>query len=329
MDDLLTRGLVKPTTELRWIIPEVIRHPSAMLVHAASGGGKSNVAFDLFRALTTGTTWLNFPASKPIKCLFIDGEQDFHDLEALQETYGLDDYPEHRSNINFLSLVSRPDIDLLSKKNKEWLHQFIRKEGIEFIILDNSRSLFKDVDENSSSASEGMKQVSTFLQGITNAGASCLLLHHDNKAGGYAGSTELERIVLYRLQIEIEGDMRRFKRGKVRGQGKTSSRLSELDGAFYEHCPLTKMLVLQDTASQFAFHQTVRKQLEAGLKNGTIVTLEELKEVIRSNNAGKSSSSFSMRYILRTYFPELNANTIKNTSQLRKALTETSIPDDF
>lgn len=327
MDDLLTRGLVRPTTELRWIIPEVIRHPSAMMIHADSGGGKSNVAFDLLRSLTTGTPWLNFPASKPTKCLFIDGEQDLHDLEALQEAYGLNDYPEHTNNIIFLPLVSRPDIDLTDDKYKKWLSDFIKSEGIEFIILDNSRSLF-DIDENSSS-SDGMKGVSIFLQGITNAGASCLLLHHNNKTGGYSGSTEQERVLIYRLQIELEGDMRRFKEGKVRGQGKTSSRLSELDGAFYEHCPLTKMLVLQDTATQFAFHQTVRKQLEAGLKNETIGTLEELKEVIRSNNAGKSSSSFSMRYILRTYFPELNANKIKNTSQLRKALTETSIPDDF
>jgi len=291
-----------------------------MLLHAASGSGKSNVSFDLFRALTTGTKWLNFPASDPSKCLYIDGEQDDHDLAALQETYRFAEYQAFHSNMHFLPLVSKPSINLLDDDTKNWLLQRIESEGYRFVILDNSRSLFKGLDENSASSGDGMKVVSTFLQDIMNAGASVLLVHHDSKQGNYSGSTEIQRVLHYSLQITTEGAERLFSVGKVRGQGRTASRLRELDRAFYKQCEMTGSLHLissHDPNQQFT---NIASQLEQGILKGNITTAKQMIAVIRSTGFGKTSSNMTMPNMIAAYFPHLQNQKIKNVTELKAAL---------
>lgn len=320
MNDLIQRGLISPETELRWIIPGVIRHPSGMLLHAASGSGKSNVSFDLFRALTTGTNWLNFPASDPSKCLYIDGEQDDHDLAALQETYHFAECKDFHSNMHFLPLVSKPSINLLEDDTKDRLLKCIEDEGYRFVILDNSRSLFKGLDENSASSGDGMKDVSTFLQDIMNAGASVLLVHHDSKQGNYSGSTEIQRVLHYSLQIATEGAERLFSVGKVRGQGRTASRLRELDGAFYKQCEMTGSLHLissHDPNQQFT---NIAYQLEQGIMKGSITTSRQMKDVIINAGFGRSSSKMTMPNMIAAYFPYLKNQKIRNVPELKEAL---------
>lgn len=291
-----------------------------MLLHAASGVGKSNVSFDLFRALTTGTSWLNFPASEPSKCLYIDGEQDDHDLSALQETYKFGEYQAFHSNMDFLPLVGQPDINLLDDKTKNLLLQRIESEGYKFVILDNSRSLFKGIDENSASTGDGMKSVSTFLQGLMNAGASVLLVHHDSKQGSYSGSTEIQRVLHYSLQIAREGDQRLFSVGKVRGQGKTASRLRELDGAYYEQCLFTGQLALLNSPNPNQYMNNVSKQLRAGVLNGSITTSQGMRDVIKQAGLGRSSSNMTIPNMVGDYFPDFKNQPIKNVKDLREAL---------
>lgn len=197
-----------PIPKRGYIIHPWLRQRESAMIYAAPGVGKSLFALSLALAVAGGGKALGrWPAPKPRRVLYVDGEMPIDDIQArakmlLPATGG--DLEAVRRNLHFQARQhQRGDsifTDLSDERSRETLLYQSRRGNIELLILDNLSTLATVDDEN---AAGEFNDTVKFLLRMKQEGIACVLVHHSNKTGeSYRGSSKIATTFEVILRME-------------------------------------------------------------------------------------------------------------------------------
>jgi RecA-family ATPase len=188
LNDFLNKDVVKlPPLFVGPSGKALVSRPSLSQVHGYRGTGKSNISFDIARAVATGGQWLKFQAPEPLKTLYIEGEQPDADLqEQLQDLVGQCD--------NFwLMTMEEQDEKRFPKiatlEGQAAFETYLVENKIQFAVFD-SLSTLANIPMNDEE--EQIKIGDWFIHLRTALGISVLYLQHDGKTGMQRGHSKHE-----------------------------------------------------------------------------------------------------------------------------------------
>jgi hypothetical protein len=218
VDRLDVRSLLAaPPPPIRWAWQGYIESGTLTVLHGDGGLGKSQLALGLARATVQGGHFLHRP-TRQSRVMIVDGENGLD--EIARRLHGWD-FTEHADSIDYL----RADAPVLDPSDMSGLRQEIRTSAIGLAILDGQRALWPG-DERE--ALEVVRLYQALYHEVAEpTGAAVLLLHHDNKGGGYSGSTAINGGVASRLHLEAGADWPTVKLVHAKARG--SARMPTLD----------------------------------------------------------------------------------------------------
>lgn len=191
----LMNSVIPPET---WYIEGILPTEGIIMVHAAAGVGKSFFCQYMAMCLSYGYPFFDFSVNKPSRVCYIDGEMS---LASLKERF-------HKLGGCFPLEDGNPSLSLISSAQQKAPMDFsLPQFQIEFlkcldqfdiIFFDNLSTLTSFEDENQSSQHFALQK---FLLEIRKRGKSVVLVHHDNKSGGYRGSSMRDVILNVRIQL--------------------------------------------------------------------------------------------------------------------------------
>ncbi len=178
-----------PSSEAREFIAGLLSEQDVLLIHGASGEGKSLFTLSLCYSLACQETFLDFNiVNRPSTILIIDGESTMRTLSKRLDLYG------HKTI--YMGMYVKNDV---MKEEEEIKEFFEGKSGL--VVLDNVTCL-TSFDQNSQTEIESFKG---FVMRLRDDGFTVIVVHHSNKAGNYAGTSVLSRfpsVVLKQKKVE-------------------------------------------------------------------------------------------------------------------------------
>ncbi len=190
-----------------WLVEGVIPHPSAGMLYAYRGIGKTLVTMDLALALTQGREWLGYKVPQKRTGLYIDGEMPRADMiQRLRAQCAGVPVP---TRLNILSAeaiaLKHWNLNLAREQDRETLGHAIASwealnhTGLDFIVIDNWTSLIRGIDENDNSEMDAIK---AWLILLRHAGISVILVHHAGKDGRtQRGGSAREDVLDYSIRL--------------------------------------------------------------------------------------------------------------------------------
>ena len=170
-----------------YLIPDVLPHPSVVLIYGAGGDGKSMSAWTLAKHIATGQTFVVRGKHMPVKqgpVLLLNGDQPLIQLkEQLEEVeYPLDDRTK-----------------ILTDWSLQRYAQFIkmmRDVKPALVVIDSliGCSGGRAFDENKSDFATPLYWL-TRNNGVLFPAATILIVHHANKQGGFRGTSAIRDAV--------------------------------------------------------------------------------------------------------------------------------------
>ncbi|CAB4150507.1 Primase, C-terminal 1 [uncultured Caudovirales phage] len=161
--------------ELEWLVNDVLLSGGLAFISAPAGGGKSWVAADLVRCLSSGGYWLGQLEVSICNVLYIDEEMGvtgmYHRLNGLSAS------PET------LYYMDQQGVRLDNPKHMDQILNAIREYSIRLVIIDTFVRVHGQ-DENDNSRMSSLYR--SFKQ-IKQTGCSILALHHNRKMGTESG----------------------------------------------------------------------------------------------------------------------------------------------
>ena len=191
----MTAAELKETDYKRdYIIPDVLPHPSVVLIYGAGGDGKSMSAWAIAKKIVTGDSFEVRGANVPVKkgkVLILNGDQPLMQIkEQLEEI----DYPMDENTI------IQTDWQLQNYAQFQMLMQEVQPT---LVIIDSliGCSGGKAFDENKSDFATPLYWL-TRNNGVKNKEgkelfppSTILIIHHANKNGGFRGTTAIRDAV--------------------------------------------------------------------------------------------------------------------------------------
>jgi hypothetical protein len=177
-----------------WVVDGYVQGGTVTLLHGDGGLGKSLLALLFARGVAGGTPILERDATQgPV--VIIDGENhpdEIHRRLHAFEWIGAANHLEYvRAEKQFLDL---PDAEATL------MRQFA---GARLAILDSQRACWPG-DEKEAQEVRGLYMMLARIAERT--GAAILVIHHDNRTGGYSGSSDLNAAVASRLHLRATND---------------------------------------------------------------------------------------------------------------------------
>ena len=202
---LTTNELVKKDIPPRKAIVEPwLLESSLGWIFAKRGIGKTWLVMHLAMTLAKGeATFLVYGVPQRRNVLFVDGEMALADLK--ERFSGLaSSQPNNLFLLPSESLFqSSMPLAIDDTSDQEAVLEALatlENEGtpIDLIILDNLSSLRRGVDENDNSQLDSLL---SWLISLRHSGYSVLLVHHENKSGGFRGASRIEVPFDYAIQL--------------------------------------------------------------------------------------------------------------------------------
>ena len=170
-----------------YLIPDVLPHPSVVLIYGAGGDGKSMSAWTLAKHIATGAPFVVRGRHVPVQrgpVLLLNGDQPLIQLkEQLEEV----DYPMDSNTM------------LLTDWSLQRYAQFIKlmeKVQPKLVVIDSliGCSGGRAFDENKSDFATPLYWL-TRNNGVLFPAATILIIHHANKQGGFRGTSAIRDAV--------------------------------------------------------------------------------------------------------------------------------------
>jgi len=143
--------------------------------------GKTVLTMSLITSYVSGKDMFIFNNKQKGKVLLVDSEsgKDFIHEVFLQITTAYDVEESDLSSFHYISLLDMPrekarDFDLLSDGTQLKLKEFVQRNGIGLIVLDNLQSMF----ENATSSSKTLHLIVKFIELMQSIRVAVLLVHH-------------------------------------------------------------------------------------------------------------------------------------------------------
>ncbi len=201
---------LEPQPPLEWIVEGVFAAGSVSIVAGEPGCGKTYALVDCGVAVANGEGWVNL-AVKACAVLLVDEESGPRRLmQRLGDTLrGHNAGPDTR-----LYWISLARFDLWDSGDATALESAIAETGAGFVVIDALADVMPGRDENSV---RDVQPVFMALRSIAErTQAALVIIHHNNKAGGYRGSSAIKGAVDGLISIDKIGDTLTFKDEKSR-----------------------------------------------------------------------------------------------------------------
>ncbi len=186
-DIMSIKELMETETEREYLIPDILPHPSVVLIYGAGGDGKSMSAWALAKHIATGKPFVVRGNHVPVQqgpVVLLNGDQPLVQLkEQLQEV----DFP-----------VSK-DCMIQTDWQLQRYAQFIKlmkKHEPKLVVIDSliGCSGGRAFDENKSDFATPLYWL-TKNNGVLFPKATILIVHHANKNGGFRGTSAIRDAV--------------------------------------------------------------------------------------------------------------------------------------
>ena len=170
-----------------YLIPDVLPHPSVVLLYGAGGDGKSMTAWTLAKHIATGSPFVVRGKHVPVqqgRVLLLNGDQPLLQLrEQLEEV----DYPMD-SNTKVLT-------DWQLQRYAQFI-KMMEKIQPKLVVIDSliGCSGGRAFDENKSDFATPLYWL-TRNNGVLFPAATILIIHHANKQGGFRGTSAIRDAV--------------------------------------------------------------------------------------------------------------------------------------
>ena len=175
VDDLVS---TEPEGE-EWLIRGLLRHQGSLLVSAAFKSGKTTMAFNMVRALTTGEPFLNeFSVPEPLRVAYFDMELG----SRLARSWFIDIGPD-TSKVMYSDLKGTGrKLDLRSNARYEQIVELLRSNSIDVVIVDPLSALCASLGINENSNEEVRPLLDRIDAAVVEAGCKGLVcIHHTGK----------------------------------------------------------------------------------------------------------------------------------------------------
>lgn len=178
-----------------YVVKNTLDRPSVAVIHGDGGTGKTFVVLDVAFRAWLGMEWCGRRTRK-VRTLYVYAENParaFRRRDAWLRHHGRT-AEELRGGVAFypgaLSLLSTTTVDALV--------ELVRKHGFGLVVIDTYRRAIAGGNEN---APDTNQLAFAAADRIKNEGACVLIVHHDNKSGGYSGGTTINGHVESRLHL--------------------------------------------------------------------------------------------------------------------------------
>lgn len=192
MDDLLK---LKPQ---EFVLYPLLKEGFYCLVYGGSGVAKTWFALHLAICLSQGQAPFNhweYRATAPCNVLYVAGEmREYEYGDRLRKLLA-----EQESNPHFRFL--REDLDLTLEKDQNWVMKHAEARKSHVVVFDNLSTLATN------GHTEGrFEKVLCFIRKLQAAGIIVLLVHHENREGGFKGSGKIELVADQSLHLFSTGN---------------------------------------------------------------------------------------------------------------------------
>jgi hypothetical protein len=185
----VSAALIESPPAVDWVVDGYVQASTVTLLHGDGGLGKSLLAFLLARGVAGGTPILERDTTQGA-VVVIDGENDRDEIHRRLHAFewaGAANHLEYlRADKQFLDL---PDAEATLTR---------LFAGARLAILDSQRACWAG-DEKEAQEVRGLYMLLARVAERT--GAAILVIHHDNRMGGYSGSSDLNAAVASRLHL--------------------------------------------------------------------------------------------------------------------------------
>jgi hypothetical protein len=188
--------LARPAPPIEWLWDGYVERGTVCQLHGSGGAGKSLLALALARAIAEGNMFLG-RGTWPGHVIVIDGENPDAEVHRRLERFCV---APVAGRIFYWQATTAIFDDLDAAEEALCAHTGMMAD---LILLDSQRALWPG-DENDAAA---VRQLYMMLRRVASTTACAILvLHHDNKAGGYSGSSDLNANVDSRLHLVRDED---------------------------------------------------------------------------------------------------------------------------
>lgn len=198
-----------------YVVDGVFKKGAINLIVADSGVGKTNLNVDIMFNLIRGRKWAG-KETKPSRVWIMDKESAPSDIRNAIGLLGISSEKIDMFSQPFLWLTGQ---DALEPDDPDLIAQVEACEG-DCIITFDSLLRYIDGDENDSKT---IKAFWNKCKHLCDLGATVIVLHHENKAGSYRGSSDIKAGPSIMWQLASNNpkklDEIAFKAIKFRGQG--------------------------------------------------------------------------------------------------------------
>jgi len=227
---------LRPRPPVDWLLDGRLRAGSVVVVAGDPGGGKTWLLLNLALCVATGAPWLGVK-TKRAPVLWVDAESGMARMCDRVQAAMTGLHAPESAPFRFVTPSDRL-FDLRKSADQDTLTAGVSETGAGLVIVDALVDVMPGGDENAVQDVGPLMLALRRLADVT--GAAVVLIHHNNKAGGYRGSTAIAGAVdaLLSLTTTTSADGHRdvvLKAEKARDTEPwtISARLNWSEGAFW------------------------------------------------------------------------------------------------
>lgn len=202
---------LEPQPPIAWLVESVFSAGSVCLLTGEPGAGKTWALLDCAVSVAAGERWLGYGVMQsPV--LLIDEESGPRRLaRRLGEVMRGHSADDGNLQLYYFTLAR---FNLWQPEDVANLQTFIEDTAARFVVIDALADVMPGRDEN---AVKDVQPVFMALRSIAEVTQSAIVIvHHNNKTGGYRGSSAIKGAVDVLLTVDKAGDVLTFTADKAR-----------------------------------------------------------------------------------------------------------------
>jgi hypothetical protein len=185
--ELIERAARTPPAAL---VEPILPAAGNLMIHGASGAGKSHLGLCLAIAAAQGTPLLEWTVPEPVPALFVDGEMPLGELKARLDSYLRGAGPPACLYWIAARAVDGGDLpDLADAAGQEAYLAAIAACGARLVVFDNLSCLRVTSADNPENSVEAWHPIASFIRRLNALGVAVILIHHSAKSGTQRGSS--------------------------------------------------------------------------------------------------------------------------------------------
>jgi len=207
----LAAEALAPQPPIIEVVQGLISEGSVSVIAGEGGDGKTWSLLDLGVCVAAGDSWLQTRKTIQGNVLFVDEESGLTRfnlrLQKVMNGHGVDaSLPFFYTSLSLFNLMKKADL--------QELENLIGGYSIKLTVIDAFMDVTPGADENA------VKDIAPVMQGLRRIAektkCAIMIIHHNNKAGSYRGSTAIKGAVDNLISVKKTGDVVTFRSEKVR-----------------------------------------------------------------------------------------------------------------